>query len=164
VIFSEPSLLPLITKAVVSPLRAFWRNARPSDPIMCSAALRLSKLARTTDSSSDAITRQANRGAITLRVDVQGHAAHVGQAHLGVNAFERKVRIAEPLTALAQELPQRRTDYPLESDEARGSMLVVSGASGSGASFNVVPGAAWFSIDRRFNLSPASRPTSLDSG
>jgi acetylornithine deacetylase/succinyl-diaminopimelate desuccinylase-like protein len=30
-------------------------------------------------------------------------------------------------------------------------MLVVGGASGSGANFNVVPGTAWFSVDRRFN-------------
>ena len=30
-------------------------------------------------------------------------------------------------------------------------MLVVGGASGSGANFNVVPNAAWFSVDRRFN-------------
>jgi succinyl-diaminopimelate desuccinylase len=30
-------------------------------------------------------------------------------------------------------------------------MLVVGGASGSGANFNVVPGSAWFSVDRRFN-------------
>ena len=30
-------------------------------------------------------------------------------------------------------------------------MLIVGGTSGSGANFNVVPGAAWFSVDRRFN-------------
>ncbi len=30
-------------------------------------------------------------------------------------------------------------------------MLVVGGASGSGANFNVVPGEAWFSVDLRFN-------------
>jgi succinyl-diaminopimelate desuccinylase len=30
-------------------------------------------------------------------------------------------------------------------------MLVVGGAAGSGANFNVVPGSAWFSVDRRFN-------------
>jgi succinyl-diaminopimelate desuccinylase len=93
----------------------------------------------------------ASRGAITMRVEVQGHPAHVGQAHLGVNAFEQMVRIAEPLTTLAHELLARRTAYPLDSDEARGSMLVVGGASGSGANFNVVPGTAWFSVDRRFN-------------
>ena len=71
----------------------------------------------------------ASRGAITLRVAVAGRAAHVGQAHLGVNAFEQMVRIAEPLATLAQELLARRTAYPLEDDAARGSMLVVGGAS-----------------------------------
>jgi succinyl-diaminopimelate desuccinylase len=93
----------------------------------------------------------ASRGAITLRVTVEGRSAHVGQAHLGVNAFAQMIQIAEPLADLAHELLARRTGYPLESEEARGSMLVVGGASGSGANFNVVPGAAWFSVDRRFN-------------
>ena len=82
----------------------------------------------------------AARGAITLRVTVRGREAHVGQASLGVNAFEHMVRIAEPLIQLAQELL-----------EERGSMLVVGGAAGAGANFNVVPGSAWFSVDRRFN-------------
>jgi succinyl-diaminopimelate desuccinylase len=30
-------------------------------------------------------------------------------------------------------------------------MLVVGGMAGAGASFNVVPGSAWLSLDRRFN-------------
>jgi acetylornithine deacetylase/succinyl-diaminopimelate desuccinylase-like protein len=30
-------------------------------------------------------------------------------------------------------------------------MLVVGGQAGGGAGFNVVPGSAWFSVDRRFN-------------
>ncbi len=81
----------------------------------------------------------ANRGAITMRVDVAGREAHVGQAHLGVNAFEHMVRVAGPLADLAHDL--------LERD----SMLVVGGAAGAGANFNAVPGSAWFSIDRRFN-------------
>jgi succinyl-diaminopimelate desuccinylase len=86
------------------------------------------------------IVWHASRGAITLRVDVSGREAHVGQAHLGVNAFEHMVEIAQPLNALARDLLQER-----------GSMLVVGGAAGAGANFNVVPGAAWFSVDRRFN-------------
>jgi succinyl-diaminopimelate desuccinylase len=81
----------------------------------------------------------ASRGALTLRVRVAGREAHVGQAQLGDNAFERMIRVAAPLGALAREL--------LERD----SMLVVGGASGSGAGFNVVPGSAWFSVDRRLN-------------
>jgi succinyl-diaminopimelate desuccinylase len=108
-------------------------------------------LAMVTAEPTGGVVWHASRGAITLRVELQGRPAHVGQAHLGVNAFEQMVRIAEPLTALAHELLARRTAYALDSDEARGSMLVVGGASGSGVNFNVVPGTAWFSVDRRFN-------------
>jgi succinyl-diaminopimelate desuccinylase len=93
----------------------------------------------------------AARGAITLRVTVSGREAHVGQANLGINSFARMIRIAEPLTRLADELLERRTDFQAADDDARGSMLVVGGATGSGANFNVVPGSAWFSVDRRFN-------------
>jgi succinyl-diaminopimelate desuccinylase len=57
----------------------------------------------------------------------------------GVNAFEHMIRVAEPLTRLSHELLER------------GSMLLVGGQAGAGASFNVVPGSAWFSVDRRFN-------------
>lgn len=93
----------------------------------------------------------ANRGAITMRVEVAGREAHVGQAHLGDNAFAHMVHIARPLVDLAGELLERRTAFPLAGDEARGSMLVIGGATGSGSNFNVVPGSAWFSLDRRFN-------------
>lgn len=93
----------------------------------------------------------AARGAITLRVQVAGREAHVGYAHTGINAFERMIRIADPLAELSHELLRKRTRFPVESEEAAGSMLVVGGQTGSGAGFNVVPGAAWFSVDRRFN-------------
>ena len=93
----------------------------------------------------------ACRGAITLRVRTHGREAHVGYVHQGVNAFEHMIRIAEPLTALSHELLQKRTSFPVESEEAGGSMLVVGGQAGAGAGFNAVPGSAWFSIDRRFN-------------
>lgn len=93
----------------------------------------------------------ACRGAITLRVRVAGREAHVGYVHQGDNAFEHLIRIAEPLTALSHELLRERTSFPVESEEAAGSMLVVGGQTGAGASFNVVPGSAWFSVDRRFN-------------
>jgi acetylornithine deacetylase/succinyl-diaminopimelate desuccinylase-like protein len=77
----------------------------------------------------------AARGGITLRVRIAGREAHVGNAHDGVNAFEHMIRIAEPLAARAHEVPA----------------LVVGGQAASGAGFNVVPGSAWFSVDRRFD-------------
>jgi succinyl-diaminopimelate desuccinylase len=61
------------------------------------------------------------------------------------------IRIAEPLTRLSHELLGKRTSFPVERDKAAGSMLVVGGQAGAGAGFNVVPGSAWFSVDRRFN-------------
>jgi succinyl-diaminopimelate desuccinylase len=82
---------------------------------------------------------------------VGGREAHVGHVHLGVNAFEHLIRIAEPLAALSRELLEKRTAYQLDSEEGRGSMLVVGGQAAAGANFNVVPGSAWFSVDRRFN-------------
>src|SRR3954451_25240503 len=97
-------------------------------------------LAMLTAEPTGGVVWPSSRGAITLRVDVRGREAHVGQADLGVNAFEGMVRVAAPLADLAERLL-----------ETRGSMLVVGGAAGSGANFNVVPGSAWFSIDRRFN-------------
>jgi succinyl-diaminopimelate desuccinylase len=93
----------------------------------------------------------ACRGAITLRVQAYGREAHVGYAHQGINAFEHMIRIAEPLITLSHELLGERTSFPVESEEAAGSMLVVGGQAGAGAGFNAVPGSAWFSIDRRFN-------------
>lgn len=94
----------------------------------------------------------ACRGAITLRVRTSGREAHVGYVHEGVNAFEHMIRIAEPLTALSRELLGKRTSLPVDGgEEAAGSMLVVGGQAGAGAGFNVVPGSAWFSVDRRFN-------------
>jgi acetylornithine deacetylase/succinyl-diaminopimelate desuccinylase-like protein len=108
-------------------------------------------LAMVTAEPTGGVVWHASRGAITLRVEVRGKEAHVGQAHLGVNAFEKMIRVAEPLGTLAHRLLERRTAYAMDSDAARGSMLVVGGSAGAGASFNVVPGSAWFSVDRRFN-------------
>ncbi len=108
-------------------------------------------LAMVTAEPTGGVVWHANRGAITLRVEVRGKEAHVGQAHLGVNAFEKMIRVAEPLGALAHRLLEQRTSFPMETDAARGSMLVVGGSAGAGANFNAVPGSAWFSVDRRFN-------------
>lgn len=108
-------------------------------------------LAMVTAEPTGGVIWHACRGAITLRVRTTGREAHVGYVHQGVNAFEHMIRIAEPLTALSHELLARRTSFPVESAEAAGSMLVVGGQAGAGAGFNVVPGSAWFSLDRRFN-------------
>ena len=48
-------------------------------------------LAMLTAEPTGGVVWHASRGAITLRVGVRGREAHVGQAHLGVNAFEHMI-------------------------------------------------------------------------
>jgi acetylornithine deacetylase/succinyl-diaminopimelate desuccinylase-like protein len=93
----------------------------------------------------------AARGALSLRVDVHGRAAHVGQAFKGVNSFLHMLEVAAPLGEYARELSERRTRYPVGDGEAPGSMVVVGGLSGGGSNFNVVPARSYFTLDARFN-------------
>ncbi|AHH99020.1 M20 family metallopeptidase [Kutzneria viridogrisea] len=110
-----------------------------------------SALAMVTGEPTAGTIWHASRGALTMRVELKGTEAHVGQAHLGDNAFQHMINVAAPLNELAGELLKKRTAFPMEDETAKGSMMVVGGASGSGVNFNAVPGSAWFSIDRRFN-------------
>jgi len=104
----------------------------------------------------------ANRGAISLRVEVRGKAAHVGLQHRGENAFERMHRVVERLLVLKREVESRSTEHNIgaepdlkdgseEASRARNSILMVGGQSGGGANFNVVPEKCWFTVDRRIN-------------
>jgi succinyl-diaminopimelate desuccinylase len=92
----------------------------------------------------------ANRGAISLRVQVLGKSAHVGLQHQGENAFERMYRVVEKLQQLKNEVQQRSTHFNIGAEQARNSILMLGGQSG-GANFNVVPEKCWFTIDRRIN-------------
>ena len=105
----------------------------------------------------------ANRGALSLRVEVRGKSAHVGLQHRGENAFERMHRVVERLLVLKREVESRTTQYIIgdepdvksaaASPDSRGrhSILMVGGQSGGGSNFNVVPERCWFTVDRRIN-------------
>jgi succinyl-diaminopimelate desuccinylase len=105
----------------------------------------------------------ANRGAISLRVEVEGKAAHVGLQHRGENAFERMHRVVERLLVLKREVESRSTEHNIGAEpdltdrsevlasRARNSILMVGGQSGGGTNFNVVPEKCWFTVDRRIN-------------
>lgn len=93
----------------------------------------------------------ANRGAISLRVKVQGKSAHVGLQHQGENAFERMLRVVDRLQDLKREVEQRKTSHNIGAEQSRNSILMLGGQSGGGTNFNVVPDQCWFTIDRRIN-------------
>lgn len=93
----------------------------------------------------------ANRGAITLRVEVFGKSAHVGLQHRGENAFERMHRVVAQLLELKHAVEQHSTSFSVGSEQARNSILMLGGQSAGGANFNVVPEKCWFTVDRRIN-------------
>ena len=93
----------------------------------------------------------ANRGAISLRVQVFGKSAHVGLQHQGENAFERMHRVVGRLQELKRAVEQRTTLFNIGAEQARNSILLLGGQSGGGANFNVVPEKCWFTVDRRIN-------------
>ena len=93
----------------------------------------------------------ANRGAISLRVHVKGKPAHVGLSYKGVNAFERAMAIARELDKLRAEIEERETRFEIRPRAARRSILMMGGESRGGSSFNVVPDAFSFTVDRRIN-------------
>jgi succinyl-diaminopimelate desuccinylase len=93
----------------------------------------------------------ANRGAISLRVEVFGRSAHVGLQHQGENAFERMHYVVARLEERKREVEQRTTSLNIGAGQAPSSILLLGGQSGGGTNFNVVPEACWFTIDRRIN-------------
>jgi acetylornithine deacetylase/succinyl-diaminopimelate desuccinylase family protein len=100
---------------------------------------------------TSSVVWNANRGAISLRVQVFGRSAHVGLQHQGENAFERMHGVVERLQELKREVELRTTRFNVGSQQARNSILMLGGESGGGTNFNVVPGACWFTVDRRIN-------------
>jgi succinyl-diaminopimelate desuccinylase len=93
----------------------------------------------------------ANKGALTLKVEVKGKSAHVGLEHEAKNVFEQMVEIAHSLLELRKHICRRKTEMPISPPEAKRSVMLVGGESGSGVSYNVVPDRAFFTIDRRIN-------------
>lgn len=93
----------------------------------------------------------ANRGAISLRVAVQGRPAHVGLHFRGVNAFRGMLDVAGGLASLEGRVAKRATAFNIRPDAARRSVLLLGGELAGGHNFNVVPELASFTVDRRTN-------------
>lgn len=100
---------------------------------------------------TSSVVWNANRGAISLRVQVLGKPAHVGLQHQGENAFERMHNVVERLQKLKCEVERRTTNSNVGAGQSRNSILMLGGESGGGTNFNVVPESCWFTIDRRIN-------------
>ncbi len=92
-----------------------------------------------------------SRGALSLRVTVKGKPAHVGLHHQGTNAFEGMLVVANALLELKAEVESRWTNFRIEPQGARHSILLIGGRCQGGTNFNLVPAECWFTVDRRIN-------------
>jgi succinyl-diaminopimelate desuccinylase len=108
-------------------------------------------VAMITPEPTSGVVWNANRGAVTLRVTIRGKAAHVGLQHQGVNAFEQMLEVARAMQELKAEVEQRITNYKVVPKEAAHSILMLGGKVAGGTSFNLVPDACSFTLERRFN-------------
>jgi acetylornithine deacetylase/succinyl-diaminopimelate desuccinylase family protein len=126
-------------------------GARGSDWLAEQGLLGRDGIGMLTAEPTSGVVWNANRGAISMRVEVLGKSAHVGLQHKGENAFERMHRVVERLQELKREVEQRVTVIEVGADQARNSILLIGGQSGGGTNFNVVPDRCWFTIDRRIN-------------
>jgi acetylornithine deacetylase/succinyl-diaminopimelate desuccinylase family protein len=93
----------------------------------------------------------ANRGVISLRVTVRGKPAHVGLHFRGVNAFNGMLDVAGRLRALSERVSERVTEFSINPEAARRSVMLLGGELAGGHNFNVVPERVSFTIDRRTN-------------
>ena len=93
----------------------------------------------------------ANRGVISARVSIRGKPAHVGLHFRGVNAFKGMLEVGAMFDALNARVSERRTDFTIEPEQARRSILLLGGEMSGGHNFNVVPDHVSFTIDRRTN-------------
>lgn len=93
----------------------------------------------------------AARGAFTVEVTVAGKPAHVGLHYTGDSAFEYAHQVIHRLLAWRDTVAGRKTDYRIEPEAARSSIVLVGGTSGGGTNFNIVPDQYRFTIDRRPN-------------
>ena len=93
----------------------------------------------------------ANRGAISLRVRVRGKPVHVGLHYEGINAFEQMMVVANALLEYRQQIMTKKTQYRIEPEAARASILMLGGECSGGTNFNLVPAECTFTVDRRIN-------------
>jgi acetylornithine deacetylase/succinyl-diaminopimelate desuccinylase-like protein len=108
-------------------------------------------IAMLTPEPTSGVIWNANRGALTLQITVQGKPAHVGLQHQGINAFEHMLPVATALQALKAEVEKHKTGYRIVPEAAAYSILMLGGRVEGGTNFNVVPESCRFTVERRFN-------------
>ncbi len=91
-----------------------------------------------------------HRGAVWMKVTVKGKQAHASTPWLGLNAFEGMVMLAKRfIDEYKAMIAQRKSKYEYDDPKASSPTVTIGGRAETPGKVNMVPGLAWFTIDRR---------------
>jgi len=90
-----------------------------------------------------------HKGCLWLKITVRGREAHGSIPDKGLNAFVKMTELALRLAKHDEDLRRKVSSTPAYPEGAERASLALGGMCGSGGAVNVVPGLAWFTLDRR---------------
>jgi succinyl-diaminopimelate desuccinylase len=103
-----------------------------------------------TEPSQPNLIKLGHRGALWLRLTTIGRTAHGSMAFVGINAYEKMVKVSEKLwVTLLPYFATLTSSYPTEREEERHPMMMLGGVVRGGVKTNVVPDRCTITIDRR---------------
>jgi succinyl-diaminopimelate desuccinylase len=92
----------------------------------------------------------AHKGALWMEITTIGKAAHGSTPWLGLNAFDKMVKVVNAINQnIKPKLAKRISSYPTIPPEGRASTIVVGGTVETGKAINIVPDRCTVTIDRR---------------
>ncbi|MEM3061874.1 MAG: M20/M25/M40 family metallo-hydrolase, partial [Candidatus Bathyarchaeia archaeon] len=92
----------------------------------------------------------AHKGALWLELTTLGRSAHGSTPWLGINAFEKMVKIANAIDQELKPLLKNKTSmFPTIPPEGNTATIMLGGIMKGGAAVNIVPDRFTITIDRR---------------
>jgi len=91
----------------------------------------------------------AHKGCIWLKIIIKGKQAHSTMPSIGINAFEYMSRLVARFIEYRKSIESRVSKMESYPENSNNATITIGGLSGSSYAINMVPGNAWFTIDRR---------------
>jgi succinyl-diaminopimelate desuccinylase len=126
-------------------------GAAGTERLLATGALPRGGVGMLTPEPTGPVVWNGSRGAISMRLSVEGRMAHVALQHQGLNAFEGMLELGGMLRDLRREVEGRAFGADTLGLEGPPSVLLIGGTCSGGVNFNVVPETTTFTIDRRFH-------------
>jgi succinyl-diaminopimelate desuccinylase len=102
-----------------------------------------------TEPSQPNLIKLGHRGALWLRLTTIGRTAHGSMAFVGINAYEKMVKVSQKLLDLLPSFALTTSSFPTEREEEQHPMMMLGGVVRGGVKTNVVPDRCTITIDRR---------------